>query len=98
MVTDNVNVEDAHAIGHAWNDLGNALVEFHTNLRNAVNSSADGWQGAAADATRQHISGMADVVGTNARACQYAGNCVAQQADAVARATRMPEPVNFSIS
>ncbi|MCP2166092.1 PPE-repeat protein [Goodfellowiella coeruleoviolacea] len=98
MVTDNVDVGVTDEVGRLWNTVGNRLVSLQDVISSAVNASADGWQGEAAEAARNFMSSLGPWVGSAGASAQLMGSRVSAQQEAVERAQNaMPEPVDFDM-
>jgi hypothetical protein len=94
MVTTNIDPGAVGAAGADWNNLGNTYARIAQDLGSAAGASESGWAGAAGDATRTFLAGMARWADTTAQGAQLAGNQLGMQAEAAQTAMHsIPRPV-----
>jgi hypothetical protein len=94
MVNTNMDPAMIGEAGSVWNAMGNTYSAIAQSLGTATSSSESGWTGAAGDATRQFLSGMASFADVAGQGAQLAGNRLWMQSEAAQTAKNsMPTPV-----
>lgn len=93
MVHNGVNLETATEVAAKWSRLGNKLDEMGKELRQALDTAADGWRGVAAEDARGKVIQLASWTEETADGSNEVSGCVSEQADLAASARQaMPEP------
>lgn len=86
----------AHELGHLWNDLGNEIMVFGENLQNTATSSEAIWVGQAGNTARSALSALATWCQHTGQGVQFMGTTVRTQAEAAETAKLvMPDPVPY---
>jgi uncharacterized protein YukE len=95
MVHRDVDVSGAEAVAAQWAGLGESLRQIGDELRAALDSSVNAWQGTAADKARGTIAALAQWAVDTAASAESVAGCVTNQASSAAAArSQMPEPVD----
>ena len=86
----------AHELGHLWNNLGNEIMEFGESLQHTATSSEATWVGQAGNAARAALGTLATWCQHTGQGVQFMGTTVRTQAEAAETAKlAMPEPVPY---
>ncbi|PXY31904.1 PPE domain-containing protein [Prauserella muralis] len=92
MVNEGLDLETTTEVAAGWSRLGAELIDIGTDLRQALETAAEGWQGAAADEARQKVHRLAAWTEETADGSTEVAGCVSEQA-ALASAARRDMPV-----
>lgn len=93
MVNDGVDLAGATSVGAAWASLGESVADLGMKLQKALDSSADGWEGDAANTARDATARLVDWTETTSESALRVSGCVVRQADIAETARRtMPDP------
>lgn len=94
MVHSGMDLETANEVAARWSRFGNALDEMSQDLRQALDQSAEGWEGAGAEEARAKMTQLASWAEEAADSSNGVSGCVSEQADLASRAREaMPEPM-----
>lgn len=93
MVHSGLDLPGATATAAGWASLGDRLDNIGADLGCALEQSAEGWQGEAAEAARHSMRELVGWTGDTATKATDVSGCVSRQADNAETARRtMPEP------
>jgi hypothetical protein len=92
--TDNLPTS-ADALGRAFNDGGNRLVEAANGLFEAVTAIEGAWTGVAADSAKGALAPLAQAAGRAGQTAQMMGVQMARQSSAASEVRKLPPPQEF---
>ncbi|HEX3785972.1 MAG TPA: PPE domain-containing protein [Pseudonocardiaceae bacterium] len=88
-----------YGVSDKWISLGNNMLDSANSLHKQVAASSSGWQGEAAESSRNAVTQLVDWGGKASQTAQFMGHQLNQQGQVMAAAkVNMPQPTEFNLT